>query len=207
MRQIAILGLSMSTHDQAPWTDDSWEKWGLPWDDGYWAQCQRLFEMHPVKLLKEPKVRKYDYWERLDVIGEWNIPLYMQEDYPEWGAKAFPLDDLLQTVFKNFPRKGWEDAQVDWYNSSPAYMIALAIHEHMTGKPVRRIGLWGIDVNEDGEFAYEQPCLSFLIGFAIAKGIEVFIPEGPSALCKFHASIKLAHLKPEYHKRYGFLKE
>ncbi len=43
--KVAIIGLAQSTHDDAPWDDPEWEKWGLPWDHN-WAMLDRFFEMH-----------------------------------------------------------------------------------------------------------------------------------------------------------------
>ena len=53
-RQIAVVGLSPSSHEDAPWGDDDWEIWGLPWDS-MWELIDVHFEMHPLELLKEPK--------------------------------------------------------------------------------------------------------------------------------------------------------
>ncbi|MCK5604711.1 hypothetical protein KAR91_22670, partial [Candidatus Pacearchaeota archaeon] len=63
---IAIVGLSPTTHDQTPM---DWEIWGLPWDEGYWVHYDRLFEMHELPLIeKHPEVRPKDYIERLKSI-------------------------------------------------------------------------------------------------------------------------------------------
>jgi hypothetical protein len=158
----------------------------------------RYFEMHDRTLLEMPEARRSDdYWERISYLS----PVYMQQHYSDIpGSIEFPLAELEQTVFKGFPRARW-DAQTDWYNSSPAYMIALAIHEG-----AETIGLWGIDVLDHSEFNYESPCLEYLIGLAVGKGIEVVIPEGPTHLNKFRGEgIKLGTMTPTYHKRYGYI--
>lgn len=194
MRKVAILGLSPSTHDQVPW---DWEVWGLPWDADY-PRINRFFEMHDRDLLEQPEARRpNDYWERLAHLD----PVYMQkvhDDIP--GSVEFPLETLQKSVFSGIPRGLWDD-QKDWYNSSPAYQIALAIHEEFDV-----IGMWGIDVLDDSEFAAERPCLEFLQGLAIGRGIEVFVPEGPTALGKFNgAGIKLGTMSPVYKQRYGYV--
>jgi len=194
--KVAIIGMSPSTHSFAPWGDPEWQMWGLPWDREGWPRLHRYFEMHDRGLLELPEACRDDgYWEHLSRLS----PVYMQqqhEDIP--GSVPYPLDDLQQTVFAGFPR--WD--QKDWYNSSPAYMMALAIHEG-----AETIGLWGIDVLDDSEFNLESNCLDFLIGFALGRGIEVIIPEGPSALCKFRGDgIKLGRMSPSYHLRYGYVR-
>ena len=194
MRNIAILGLSPSTHDQVPW---DWEVWGLPWDSDY-PRINRFFEMHDRSLLEQPEAgRPDDYWDHLSHLA----PVYMQKHHDDIpGSIAFPLADIEKTVFQGFPRAEW-DAQTDWYNSSPAYMLALAIH-----RDVDTIGLWGVDILDDSEFAYERPCLEYLIGLAVGKGIDVVLPEGPTALGKFRGEgIKLGTMSPVYRKRYGYV--
>ena len=212
MRKIGIVGLSLSTHDQAPGLldllsggigDPSWELWGLPFDRGFWLHYDRLFEMHDRPLLEKPEAKRdKDYWEKLQ--NHWN-PIYMQQHWPDIPQSvAFPLEELLETVFYNFPRRNWiKNPQEDWYNSSIAYMIALAIHE-LDHEGV--IGLWGIDVRREDEFQYEKPCLDYLIGYANGRGIDVDLPEGPTQLCIFEGEgIKLGDMMPSYPRRYGYL--
>ena len=192
---ISIVGLSPSTRHLVP--ADS-EIWALPWDNEYASRASRLFEMHDRRLLAHPDaMRSKSYFKDL---GEMPQPIYMHrhwEDIP--SSVAFPLEELEQTVFKNFPRAKW-DNQKDWYNSSPAYMIALAIHEN------KDFGLYGIDVLDESEFSYESPCLEFLIGLAIGRGLNVTIPEGPTALGKFRGEgIKLGIIEPVYKLRYGYV--
>lgn len=176
---IAIVGLSSTTHDLAPFGTD-WEMWGLPWDDGYWYQYDRLFEMHDLRLLKEfPEARPVNYIERLKEI---DVPLYMQESY-----------------FPNVIRYPIED--VDPYiNSSIGYMLAMAI----MCQP-NRIGIWGVDMASDDEYGYQKPNAEYLIGMARGKGIEVIIPD-ESPLCKFYGKgIRFGSHYPHYIERYGKL--
>ena len=194
--KVAIVGLSPSTRHLVP--SDS-EIWALPWDLEYACRASRLFEMHDRGLLEKPEsLRSPDYFERL---AEFPQPIYTQEHWDDVPSSvAYPLDEVRQTVFCGFPRARW-DSQSDWYNSSPAYMIALAIHEGY-----KEIGLYGIDVRDDSEFAYESPCLEYLIGLAVGKGIKVTLPEGPTHLNKFRGEgIKLGTMQPIYVNRYGYV--
>lgn len=166
----------------------------MPWDAEY-GRMDRWFEMHDRTLLEQPEARRPDdYWERLTFLR----PVYMQQHYGDIpGSTPYPLEELQQTVFRGFPR--WD--QEDWYNSSPAYMLALAIY-----LGAEEIGLWGIDVLDDSEFNLESNCLDFLIGYALALGIKITFPEGPTALCKFRGEgIKLGTMEPVYKKRYGYV--
>lgn len=177
--KVAICGLS-PTKDQ--YRERQWnEVWGLPWDPEYFI-FDRHFEMHDRELWSE---RDEGYGERLASLPR----LYTQENYP--------FEDLRGTVFKNFPR--WD--QEDWYNDSPAYMLALAIHEG-----AEEIGIYGVDLADKPEYGLQKPCLDFLIGVAMGKGIKVHLPEGPTNLLKFQGEgIPMCSLWPTYHKRYGRL--
>lgn len=190
------MGLSPSTRHLVP--HDS-EIYALPWDSEYSCRASRLFEMHDRGLLEQPEALRSDsYWQEL---AETPQPIYMQQHWDDIPSSvAYPLEAIKDSVFKGFPRASW-DAQRDWYNSSPAYMIAMAIHEGAT-----TIGLYGIDVLDDSEFMLERPCLEYLIGLAVGRGIEVVIPEGPTALGKFRGTgIKLGNMKPTYVNRYGYI--
>lgn len=143
--KVAIVGLSPSTTDEAPWADPAWETWGLAWSAD-WCRFDRLFEMHDRADLEAR--RKPDYWDRLASF-DWG-PVYMQEI---WGdvptACAYPLDAVNADVFAGFPRGRWaNDPQCDWYNCSIAYMQALAIHDG-----AEAIGIYGVDVREGTEHA------------------------------------------------------
>lgn len=176
--KVAIIGLSPSTHDQAPWDDPTWEKWGLPWDSA-WVRMDRLFEMHDMRLLESKhSKRPKDYIARLQTA---NVPLYMQKAYFP-SAIAYPFKVAR------------------YYNSSVAYAMALAIHDG-----AEEIGLWGIDMADAEEYAYQRPNMEYLIGLAEGKGIKVYIPE-ESTLCKFsHDGIRFYNHSPVYVDRYGWL--
>lgn len=155
--------------------------------------------MHDRELLERPEsLRSPEYFSDL---AEFHQPIYTQEHWPDVPMSSpFPLDAVRESVFKGFPRGEWS-GQKDWYNSSPAYMLALAIHEG-----AESIGLYGVDVRDDSEYAYESPCLEYLIGLAVGKGIEIIIPQGPTHLNKFRGEgIKLGTLEPIYVNRYGYV--
>ena len=175
--KVAIVGLASSTHDDAPWGDPSWEKWGLPWDDKGWHCMARHFEMHDQRLLDGPhSKRSADYAERLKECEN----LYTQENYP--------FEAVAETI-----------GQAYW-NSSIAYAMALAIHEG-----ARDIAIYGVDMDGTDEYGYQRPNMEYLIGFARGQGVNVYIPK-QSALCRFEPKgIKFYGYNPTYVDRYGWL--
>jgi hypothetical protein len=152
--KVAIVGLSQSSRHLAPWKDHEWELWGLAWDTERY-QFHRTFEMHD-----RADLEKF-YGDRLDKYLEkasYCSRLYTPENYP--------FDEVSRSVG-------------DYWCSSIAYMLALAIHEG-----AQEIALYGVDMRGDDEYGYQKPNCEYLIGFARGKGIAVHIPD-VSPLCKF----------------------
>jgi hypothetical protein len=182
--KVAIVGLSPSAA-KAPWTDPEWERWGLPWHEGYWRHMTRLFEMHDIRLLNGEYSKRPDgYLDRLNWSG---VPLYMQ-DASIYHAIRYPLEEVSESIGANY------------FNSSIAYMMALAIYEG-----AEEISIFGVDMKGDDEYGYQKPNMEYLIGLARGKGIKVTILDD-SPLCKFQDSgIRFYDHSPIYVQRYGWL--
>lgn len=69
-----------------------------------------------------------------------------------------------------------------YLESSIAYMVAMAVLELKAGD---RIGIWGVDLHCDSEYAYQRPNLEYWLGVATGKGIKVYIP--PQSALMSHA--------------------
>lgn len=177
--KIAIVGLSPTTHDLAPFDDEEWEVWGLPWDNGYMHYYDRLFEMHDIRLLQSEASGRHP--EYLADLQEIEVPLYMHKKY-----------------FPNVTE--YPDTGIGYLNSSIAYMIALAIHEKAD-----EIAIYGVDMQGDDEYGYQKPNIEYLLGLAEGRGIKVTVPE-ESPLLKFNPSgIWFYDISPTYVGRYGWL--
>lgn len=66
----------------------------------------------------------------------------------------------------------------NYFCSSVAYMIAHAILLQPD-----EIGVWGVDLAEDGEYAHQRPNAEWWLAFAEGRGIKITIPR-ESALLK-----------------------
>lgn len=158
--KVAVIGLWTETHGLAHWDDPQWEKWGLAWDADVF-RMDRAFEIHPASEWKGyvPK----DYIERLGMLPR----LYLAEPPPELpNAERFPIEEVAKTAG-------------DYLSSSVAYLMALAIHEG-----AEEIGLYGVAMEGNDEYAYQRPNMEYLVGLARGRGIKVHIPE-QSPLCKY----------------------
>lgn len=194
MRNVAVVGLAPSTHDDAPYNDPNWEVWGLPWDEEGWPYFNRLLDIHPLECIREatPSFYRRGYEGRL---RELDAPLYMQEAYPDIpNAIRYPLEEVSSEVG-------------DYYSSSIAYLLGMAIVEK-----VDRIGIWGVDMDSEGapghanEYRDERPNCEYLIGFARAKGIDIYLPDA-CPLLKFNGEFPLGKVTPKYGHRYGYLEK
>lgn len=165
--KVAIVGLAQASRHLAPWKNTDWEIWGLGWDTERYS-FHRVFEMHDrLDLEKFYGDRLGPYLEKLGHCGNVVTP------------DTYPFDEVARTVG-------------DYWCSSIAYMLALAIHEG-----AEEIGVYGVEMRGDDEWGYQRPNCEYLIGFARGKGIKVHIPDS-SPLCK--------HQSPpdrDYAGRYG----
>lgn len=141
--------------------------------------------MHDLRLLKSATCRKPGY---LDRLRDLDVPLFMQSAYQEIpNAMAYPYGEVSKITG-------------DYWNSSIAYMLAMAISENPD-----EIGIYGVDMKADDEYGYQRPNCEYLIGFAKGMGIKVTIPEA-SPLCKFISEgIRFCDEAPIYTQRYGWL--
>lgn len=175
--KVAVVGLAESSRGEVPWSSD-WELWGLAWDvDRY--RFHRAFEMHDMQTMKTCGASIYkdlpDYFERISLCQR----LYMAEAYSEVpGAERYPYERVAEVCGA-------------YWESSVAYAVALAIAEG-----AKEIGIHGVSMKADEEYAYQRPNLEYLIGLARGRGIKVHVPESSSVL-KFSGF-------DGYHGRYGW---
>jgi len=186
--RVAILALGNSALRFDPAGYDA--VYALPWDAENAPKATHLFEMHPLELLGAPATgiggsgRSVSYLETLrsHPIGT----LFMQQAYPEVpNAHAYPLFDVQKTLGR------------DYFGSSPAYMLGLAIHLRF-----ERIEMYGVDL-DDSIYDHQRPNLEWLIGFAQGQRTEVYVPPA-SRLMTFRQFDRLGSIEVRYPVRYGY---
>jgi hypothetical protein len=172
MRQVAIVGKA-GTYAFAPFRDESWEIWGMPWI--VTPQASRFFDMHSQECWVAGPQKKTDAEEWMAKSAEKfpDVPVYCDPTrmHAYKGAVEYPLGDVMASL------------PIPFLENSIAYMVALAIHER-----VERIGLYGVHLMGSGEYAYERPSVTYLVGLAQGRGIDVVIPPGsPLFISDFNA--------------------
>lgn len=163
-RKVAIVGSAESTRDLAPFDDRAWEIWGLAWRN--YRRVDRLFDIHDRVLW--PTYAPPGYLTRLAECG---VPVYLAASHPDVpDALVYPREAIHAAL----------GGVADFWTSSIAYMLALAIHE---AEPGDAISIYGVDMALSDEYAYQRPACEYLIGLARGRGVSVEIPER-STLCR-----------------------
>ena len=172
MRSIAIIGRCWSTRSDAPWDSRKWEKWTLGWD--VVPATDRVFETH----------QNFRMYNGTKEEGDWNVaglrmlnvPVYMLDKHDDIPTSVKIDQDAISKLVGNTVQG------TPYIESSISWMMAQAILEL---KPGDKIGIWGVDLHCESEYAYQRPNLEYLIGLARGRGIKVFIP--PHSALMTHA--------------------
>lgn len=168
-RRIAIVGTAASSRAEAPYADPSWTIWGcstcltvgIPG-----ARFDALFELHAHELLGAGLV---------DTMRGADCQVYMQHPHPGLPRSlAFPLERITAGLAELLGGRRY-------MTSTMAAMLALALDEG-----VDELGLWGVDLALDQEYAEQRPCVEWLIGLAQGRGIPVHVPERSALLKASH---------------------
>lgn len=189
-KRVAIIGFASSSRDQAPYADESFEIWSLNHAYTHVPRWDRWFEVHPKAHFQRDLLRdgmpqdgkRHMDWLKQEPAG--GRPIYCQEHYDDIPASVrFPREEINEWLRKN---GGQELEQAlpdgffvdDYYTSTPAEMLALALYEGF-----EEIHLYGIDMLQAEEWGYQRSGCEYYVGFARGRGIKVYIPQ-TSALCK-----------------------
>lgn len=157
--KIAILGAAPNSRLKAPFHDQSWAIWSCSEKNMDLPRVDVAFELHDIMRLRSgvnPNGKPYDYGAYLKWLK--GIPrAYLQAadaEYP--NALAYPRKEMVAAFGGYF------------FTSSIAWMMALAVSE----KP-EMIGLWGVDMAAEEEFADQRPGCQYFIQRAVDAGVQI----------------------------------
>jgi hypothetical protein len=156
-----------------------------------WFQIHAVHHREPERLAKlqkkgdrihEKDLSAYGRNERhLKFLRECDKPLYMLHPDSKWGPfdsfVQYPIDEVQDAL--GIP---WNGQNQMYVTSSPAYMVALALYEHMQGDKLDEIRIAGIELAIGTEYAVQRPCFEFYLGMAIGMGVTVTRPPQGTAL-------------------------
>lgn len=153
--KIAIVGAAYS-FAEAPFDDPRWQIWacgdkfcmGLP-------RVDRFFEIHAA--------------EGIPVQGK-----RYERFIAETDAEVWVMDPKVRADAIMYPRQRIIDLHgTEFLSSSVAWMMALAIDEGAA-----EIGLWGVDMATDSEYAEQRAGCKYFEKQARGRGISVTYPAG-----------------------------
>lgn len=160
-RKVAIFGTHQPSLVDAPWTDDSWERWGHATGRNWYSrQMDLYFDLHPKACWTRGGKKGHDYplW-----LKRQTTPIYMQQRYSEVPASMeYPKRRILQEFGGARP----------YFTNHVAWMLALAFTENVT-----TIGLFGINYAIQSEYLMQRASCEYWIGRAQERGIHVILPE------------------------------
>ena len=128
------------------------------------AKFTRWFQIHPKEEWEKNNAKELDDYRAF--LNGLSIPVYMDAVHPEYPQSVrYPLEELI------------EDLGYDYFTSSIAYLIALAIFERF-----EELHIFGVEMVYGTEYVHERPCVEFWLGVAHARGININTPEGSTLL-------------------------
>jgi len=125
----------------------------------------RWFQLHSyVNFSRHQNPNDVHHYQWMKNVRD--FPIYMQRRYPNIPmSQQYPIDEII------------EDLGGNYFTSSFAYMIAMAIYEKYDW-----IGLYGFEMAANTEYFHQRPNAEYLIGIARGRGLHVELPEGCNLL-------------------------
>lgn len=163
LKAVAIVGNGRS-RTSAPHDDQARDIWTMNNHAMLWEKrTTAVFEMHPDALTTDRDGYNDEY--RAWLRQPHPFPIYMHDRHPEIPASVrFPYIPLTRLYKGELPIR-------DFYTTTPPYCLALAWH-----LGYERVELYGIDLDHEERQAHRDSVF-FWIGYLLAKGIEIYVPE------------------------------
>lgn len=198
VKRVAIIGTA-PTFRLTPWDDPTVQIASL--NDAYvlpgFKRADFWMDLHPFsEMVFRPKDERKVRPEHapvgaylrpqghLDWLKAQPFPVYLH-DCREAGCADLPPETRSHTPYdfpnwpnaRPFPFKAIEAKYGQYFSSTPAWMLAFYLLEGYT-----EVGIYGIHLATEWEYIYQRPNMEFLIGMALAQGVQFTIPERSSLL-------------------------
>lgn len=161
MSKIAIVGAG-PTKSQAPWGVEGWEIWSCsPRNMSPGPLPHVWFELHAdldVRVAERPDWAIYVDW----LNRQEGMLIYAADDNILKKARTFPYEQYIMLFGSYF------------FTSTFAWMMAKAIHNNT----VEEIGLYGIDMTHESEYATQRPGAQYFILEANRRNKIITMPRG-----------------------------
>jgi predicted RNA methylase len=176
LKSVAIVGGAKATAQFAPFNDPEWSIWGMAWHSPEGRPVDLLFDIHDPEFKGESPYnlhwnshKNQRYIDAVDASGA-QVICHPRAVFK--NGTPYPLNEVLAAI----PAR-------DFLECTISYMIALAIYWG-----AKKIGLWGCHFTGRDEYQYQLPSVTWLLGYAEAKGIEIYVaPGGPLLASGYNA--------------------
>lgn len=173
--RICIAGFCQTSRDLVPYGDDRYTIVGLNRGAIFMERADVWYDLH------SPLIRGWQHrrpGKHLQFLQNFNGPVYLHETDPEIpNSVRYPLEDVQANLGVNLFRMAQDGTRSDsltrpYFDSSIAYELGLAI----TWQP-KEILLVGVDLNTNSEYVFQRSGVSYLLGLAQGRGIDVVLPD------------------------------
>lgn len=133
--------------------------------------CHGVFQMHAPPIWKSDNSGRHP--GHFNWLKKTNIPVWMQEHFEDVPAsRKYPLEEITAALLPNLTRNDGDlyESAAPYFTSTTAYMLALAIYQGY-----QQIYLYGIEMASDTEYVRQRDGVTFWIGVAIGRGINVVL--------------------------------
>lgn len=157
--KVALIGSHPASILLAPYADPSWSIWVCSPGAAFSVpRADAFFEIHHFdRTNPSDPVCPREYLEKINALG---CDVWMIQPIPEVPRSiAYPKAEMLERFGPYF------------FTSSLSWMIAKAIAEG-----AEEIGLWGVDMSAQEEYAHQRPACHHFITEARRLGIKITVP-------------------------------
>lgn len=139
------------------------------------GKSNKWFQLHGTEptTVRDPEHTKH--------LAELDIPIMMWEEHRDIPkSQRYPLEEILEMFDIYGPGMNPQVRQMRdrvYFTNSISWQLALAIYEGF-----EEIHLLGVNMAQDQEFEHQRPSCEWMLGFARAKGIGIYLPP-QSDLC------------------------
>lgn len=155
--KIALVGTEVTSWGYTPWEDTSWKIWACSTPAPDYPRVNALFELHNLEWAVDRDGEEVLAW--LEKVMKMPEVWVARKTQLIPHAKVFPRDELVSRFGPYF------------FTSTPAWMIAKAIHDGAT-----EIGLFGISMSAASEYAFQRPGMQYFLQVCDQLGIRVTAP-------------------------------
>lgn len=168
-----IIGFCQTSRDMATYGAD---KTVVGLNRGYifMPRADIWFDMHSQTIRNWAHRRPAGH---MKFLHDFPGPVFLHEVDPDIpNSVRYPLEEVQEDIGRHLFRIAEDGSRKDmlatpYYDSSIAYELALAIH-----LKAKEITLVGVDLNTQGEYVWQRSGVSYLLGVAQGRGIDVILP-------------------------------